>query len=102
MKVLRRECASIVKRLLPDTKLPKYPAQLFLVGDLAGDLAEKVEGAADIGGEKIAGGIVVETGADILKCGVDFFQCFVMTRIGNDGSFADFFSLQYTLHQCAF
>lgn len=67
MKVLRRERASIVKRSLPDTKLPEDPTQLFLVSYFSGDLAEVVQSTSNIQREQIAGQVIVQSVADFIE-----------------------------------
>ena len=95
MKAYCREHAPIVSWSLPNTKLPKDPGQLFFVGDLAGDFAKIVEGAADIGGEKVAGKAFVESALDVGEGGGDALEGFLVTCIGDDGSLALVFALKY-------
>ena len=58
---------------LPNTKLRKNIIQHILITHLAGDLTEVVQGAADIGGEQVAGEFVVEGGTDIMEGFGGFF-----------------------------
>lgn len=87
---------------LPDTKLPEDPAQLLFTGDLAGDFAEVVEGAADIGGEEVAGKAFVEAALDVGEGGGDALEGFLVTCIGDDGSLALVFALKYPVSQGLF
>jgi len=37
-------------KLLPDTELTEYPVQLLVIGDLTGDLTQKLQAAPDVEG----------------------------------------------------
>ena len=102
MNVVRRKRATIVERSLPNTKLPKNPGELFFGSHFAGDLAEEMQGAADIEAEQVAGNAAVEAGADFTEGDGDHHEGMMVAGIGDDGSFADTLSFQHTVHQGAF
>src|SRR5450631_3979742 len=87
--------AAGISLLFADTKLPKYPRELFFVRDLTGDLAEEMKSAADIEGEQVTADAIVEAGMDFAERNGDHNQRIVVAGIGYYGAFVNLFPLQY-------
>ena len=69
--------------LFPDAKLTKNIVQKVIGCDLAGDLAQKVQGPADIHGQEIIGDLLVQAGNDVQQGLPGLYQAVVMPDVGD-------------------
>lgn len=69
--------------LLPDTEIRKDIPQQIIRRDLAGDLAEVVQGLADVHGHEVVGDPFVEAAQDGVEALVGATQSFVVAGVGH-------------------
>ncbi len=90
----RKGCRSIKDKekqtkatvLFADTKLTKYIIQLIFIRNLTRNLSQKMEAAANVGGEQVAGQLIIEAFADIEQGLCYLLQRMVVAGIGNNRS----------------
>lgn len=75
--------SALSKKLLPNTKPRKNKVQQILVGHLTGDLAQVVQGFADVDGEKVACDADGEPVQHIHQAGLRGQECGVVTGVGD-------------------